>query len=233
MKKIIIAIDGLSSTGKSTFAKAIAAALGYKYLDSGACYRAVTLYALQNGLIDSNSDIDCPALKAALPLLQIDFRVNPHTLRNEAFLNGRNVEQLIRTLNVSNNVSAVSSLDFVRAWVDRLLHRWGEGKGIVMDGRDIGTAVFPQAELKIFMTAPAAIRAQRRFKEMTTNGEKTTFEEVLSNVESRDYQDSHRKTHPLVQAPDAIVLDNGQMSVEQQMDWFMKLFEEKWGTASQ
>lgn len=233
MNKIIIAIDGVSSTGKSTFAKAIASALNYTYLDSGACYRAVTLYALQNGLIDAQGSINHTTLEQSLPQIHIEFHINAQTHRNETFLNRQNVEQEIRTLTVSNNVSAISSLAFVRAFVDNLLHQWGANKGIVMDGRDIGTAVFPQAELKIFMTAPAAIRAQRRLKEMLERGEDATFEQVLANVESRDYQDSHRATHPLVQAPDAIVLDNGRMTVEQQMEWFMKLFREKWGTVSQ
>lgn len=228
MKKIIIAIDGHSSTGKSTFAKAIAARMGYTYLDSGAFYRVVTLFAIRNQWIGENIPLQADALEAHLNGLTISFTRNPQTGYNDACLNGQNVEVAIRGLEVSNCVSQIASLPFVRAFVDAQLHRLGEQKGIVMDGRDIGTAVFPQAEVKLFMTAPLRVRAERRLKELLAKGDHVTFEEVLDNVASRDYQDTHRATNPLVQAPDAIVLDNGRMTPEEQLIWFEKLLEAKW-----
>ncbi|HHV02416.1 MAG: (d)CMP kinase [Bacteroidales bacterium] len=229
MKKMIIAIDGHSSTGKSTFAKAIAIAMDYTYLDSGALYRAVTLYALEQGLTDKNGRPHVKKLVNSLKDIFVTFRRNPLTGRNETFLNEKNVEQRIRNLDVSQSVSPVSGIPQVREFVDIQLRKWGKQKGIVMDGRDIGTAVFPEAEVKIFMTAPAEIRARRRYDEMKAKGEEASFEEVLENVRKRDQMDSHRATHPLVMAPDAVLLDNGNMSVEEQMEWFKKLLEEKWG----
>ncbi len=229
MKQMIIAIDGLSSTGKSTFAKAIAKAMDYTYLDSGALYRAVTLYALEEGLTDSQGLPDASLLTERLRDITVSFCRNPATGLSETYLNGKNVEERIRSLDVSRSVSPVSVIPRVREFVDNELRKWGEKKGVVIDGRDIGTAVFPQAELKIFMTAPAHVRARRRLDEMKAKGEEATFEEVLDNVLSRDHLDSTREVHPLTRASDAVLLDNGNMSVEEQMEWFKKIMEERWG----
>jgi len=229
MKHIIIAIDGHSSTGKSTFAKAIASVLDYTYLDSGALYRAVTLYALQHGMIGENGIPHAQRIADSLPAISLSFRKDPVSGKNRTWMNGHNVEELIRSLEVSRHVSPVSEISEVRDFVDVQLRKWGEKKGIVMDGRDIGSAVFPNAELKIFMTAPAEIRARRRLEEMTAKGEKASYEEVLANVLERDRLDSGREKHPLVKAPDAVLLDNGNMTVEQQMEWFKKLMKRKWG----
>ncbi|MFA5443907.1 MAG: (d)CMP kinase [Bacteroidales bacterium] len=229
MKKIIIAIDGHSSTGKSTFAKAIAKVMDYTYLDSGALYRAVTLYALDHGWTDPDGKPNVQAIVDHLKDIRLTFKKDPVTGQNRTHMNGEDVEEHIRSMEVSRHVSPVSEIPVVRDFVDLQLRKWGEKKGIVMDGRDIGTAVFPQAELKIFMTAPAEIRADRRLRELQEKGMDATFAEVLSNVRQRDYLDSHRETHPLVKAPDALLLDNGRMSVEEQMDWFKKIMEEKWG----
>ncbi|MFA5301095.1 MAG: (d)CMP kinase [Bacteroidales bacterium] len=228
MKKIIIAIDGHSSTGKSTFAKAIARVLDYTYLDSGALYRAVTLYALDNGWTDPEGKPNIQAIIDHLKDIRLTFKKDPVTGQNRTYMNGEDVEERIRSMEVSRHVSPVSEIPHVRDFVDLQLRKWGEKKGIVMDGRDIGTAVFPQAELKIFMTAPAEIRADRRLRELQAKGMEATFAEVLANVRQRDYLDSHRETHPLIKAPDAFLLDNGRMSVEEQMDWFRKIMEEKW-----
>ena len=228
MKKIIIAIDGHSSTGKSTFAKAIAKVMDYTYLDSGALYRAITLYALDHGWTDPKGSPNGQAIIDHLKDIRLTFKKDPVTGQNLTYMNGENVEERIRSMEVSRHVSPVSEIPRVRDFVDLQLRKWGEKKGIVMDGRDIGTAVFPQAELKIFMTAPAEIRADRRLRELQAKGMDATFAEVLANVRQRDYLDSHRKTHPLVKAPDALLLDNGQMSVEEQMYWFKKIMEEKW-----
>jgi cytidylate kinase len=226
MSNLIIAIDGYSSTGKSTFAKLISARSGLIYLDSGAMYRAVTLYALRKGIIDDEKKIDEEALKKALASdVEITF-----SRRDEGgfdiVLNGEDVEGVIRTLEVSNAVSFISALAFVRSFVDDILHRLGSD-GCVMDGRDIGTAVFPNADLKLFMVAGAAIRAQRRLDEMTAKGESADFDEVLKNVLERDYIDSHREVHPLCQAEDAIVLDNSYLTVEQQMTWLSWILKNK------
>lgn len=228
MKKIIIAIDGHSSTGKSTFAKAIAGVMDYTYLDSGALYRAVTLYALDQGWIDPHGKPNVQAIIEHLKDIRLTFKKDPVTGQNCTYMNGEDVEDRIRSMIVSHHVSPVSEIPLVRDFVDLQLRKWGEKKGIVMDGRDIGTAVFPQAELKIFMTAPAEIRANRRLRELQEKGMDATFSQVLANVRERDYLDSHRKTHPLVKAPDALLLDNGQMTVEEQMAWFKKIMEEKW-----
>jgi len=228
MKQMIIAIDGHSSTGKSTFAKAIARALGYTYLDSGALYRAVTLYALEEGLTDAQGRPDAPLLLQRLKDISLTFRRNPETGRDDTYMNGKNVEQRIRSLEVSRSVSPVSGIPGVRDFVDNELRKWAGKKGVVIDGRDIGTAVFPQAEIKIFMTAPAPVRARRRLEEMKAKGEDATYEEVLDNVQRRDQLDSSREVHPLIKAPDAVLLDNGNMTVEEQMEWFKKLLEDKW-----
>lgn len=216
---MIIAIDGYSSTGKSTFAKLIAARLGLIYLDSGAIYRAVTLFALQHGYIKDNV-IDTPSLEQDLVAGKVEIsynRDNPEG-RAEICLNGVNVESRIRPLDVSNSVSPIATLPFVRNFVDSLLRGYGP-MGVVMDGRDIGTAVFPEADLKIFMVADAKIRAQRRVDQLVAKGEKADFDEIYRNVLERDYIDSHREMNPLRQAEDAVVLDNSYISVSQQMIW--------------
>lgn len=221
-RKIIIAIDGYSSTGKSTFAKLIADRTGYLHLDSGAVYRAVTLFGIRGGWIDSANNIDEKALRTAMRQLRV-------SLRPDTYINEENVEGLIRQMDVSNAVSPVSALGFVRNYVDRLLRRYGKKGGIVMDGRDIGTNVFPDAQLKIFMTADAKVRAQRRYDEMIAGGKEVSFEEVMQNIQDRDYKDTHRDISPLRQAPDAIVLDNTNMTLEEEMTWFTDLMSTKFG----
>jgi len=227
MTHLIIAIDGHSSTGKGTFAVEIARRLGLLYLDSGALYRTVTLYALQNGQIAWNGDIDYRKLQEDILLGKIDISVAPKpdgTMR--VFLSDEDVSGKIRELEVARNVSAIATLPFVRNFVDEQLHRLG-AKGCVMDGRDIGTAVFPNADLKIFMTADAEIRAQRRVLQMEAAGQHPSFEEVLKNVKERDYIDSHRAMNPLRQAEDALVLDNSHMTVEDQMAWLDGILRER------
>lgn len=225
MKKIIIAIDGHSSCGKSTFAKAIAARLGYIFIDTGAMYRAVTLYALENGAIPSGV-VDEERVVEMLSDIDIDFRFNPECGASDIYVNGDLVESKIRTIEVSNCVSAVSSIAEVRAKLVAMQQEMGLRRGIVMDGRDIGTVVFPDAELKIYMTADAMVRAERRYKELTAKGDKVTLEEIYENVVSRDKADMSRAISPLRKADDAIVLDNSNMSVEEQMTWFMARYEE-------
>lgn len=223
MKRIIIAVDGYSSGGKSTFAKAVAAKLGYIFIDTGAMYRAVTLYAMRQGIVD-----DPAALVAALPDVLIDFRFNPATGRSDVYLNGENVEAEIRRIDVSNRVSAVSSIPEVRAKLVAMQQEMGKSKGIVMDGRDIGTVVFPDAELKIFMTADAQVRAERRYKELVAKGEDVSLADIEKNIRERDRQDETREVSPLRRAEDAVLLDNSRMTVEQQMDWItdqLKRFE--------
>ena len=225
MKKIIIAIDGHSSCGKSTFAKAIAARLGYIFIDTGAMYRAVTLYALENGAIPSGV-VNEERVVAMLRDIDIDFRFNPERGASDIYVNGDLVESKIRTIEVSNCVSAVSSIAEVRAKLVALQQEMGLRRGVVMDGRDIGTVVFPDAELKIYMTADPMVRAERRFKELTAKGDNVTLEEVYENVVSRDKADMSRAISPLRKADDAIVLNNSHMSVEEQMSWFMERYEE-------
>lgn len=224
-KKIIIAIDGHSSCGKSTFAKAIAARLGYIFIDTGAMYRAVTLYALENGAIRSGV-VDEDSVVKMLGDINIDFRFNPERGASDIYVNGDMVEGKIRTIEVSNCVSAVSSIAEVRTKLVAMQQAMGLRRGIVMDGRDIGTVVFPDAELKIYMTADAMVRAERRYKELTAKGDKVTLEEIYENVVSRDKADMSRAISPLRKADDAIVLDNSHMSVEEQMAWFMERYEE-------
>lgn len=228
MKKMIVAIDGHSSTGKSTFAKAIAKAMDYTYLDSGALYRAVTLFALEHGLINSDGHPQTQDLTKRLPEICLSFHRDAATGEKHTYLNGKDVEKKIRSLEVSASVSPVSEIPEVRNFIDKQLKEWGKEKAIVMDGRDIGTAVFPQAEVKIFMTAPAEIRAQRRLAELQAKGLSGTFEEILENIRQRDHTDSSRAKHPLKKAPDALLLDNGNMTVEDQMDWFRKKMKETW-----
>lgn len=223
-KRIIIAIDGHSSCGKSTFAKAIAARLGYIFIDTGAMYRAVTLYALEHGAIVSGI-VDEASVVNMLKDIEIDFRFNPERGASDIYVNGDLVEGKIRTIEVSNCVSAVSSIAEVRAMLVAMQQQMGLRRGVVMDGRDIGTVVFPEAELKIYMTADPMVRAERRYKELTAKGDNVTLEEIYENVVSRDKADMTRVISPLRKADDAIVLDNSYMSVEEQMTWFEEQFE--------
>ncbi|QNJ98873.1 (d)CMP kinase [Constantimarinum furrinae] len=225
MKKITIAIDGFSSTGKSTVAKQLADWLEYVYVDSGAMYRAVTLYAMQQGLI-SEDHFDVDKLKGALNDITLEFRKN-ESGKAEIYLNGENVERAIRTLEVSEFVSPVSTISEVRAKLVEQQQQLGKGKGVVMDGRDIGTVVFPQAELKIFLNASARERAQRRYMELTQKGDKVTFEEVLENVTERDHIDSTRADSPLMKATDAIEIDNSEMNLEDQFHTILQLAKDR------
>ena len=233
MKKIIIAIDGHSSCGKSTMAKQLAKDIGYVYVDTGAMYRAVTLYAMRNGMYP-DAGIKEDALKAAVDAgrIQISFKFNAETGRPDTYLNGEKVEDEIRQMEVSNRVSPIAALPFVRALLTEQQQAMGKEKGIVMDGRDIGTAVFPQAEMKVFVTAKAKVRAQRRYEELLGKAKTQeelaalSFDEVLKNVEERDYIDSHREVAPLRQAEDALVLDNSNMTREEQSAWLLAKYKE-------
>lgn len=227
MKKIVIAIDGYSSCGKSTMAKDLAREVGYIYVDTGAMYRAVTLFAMRNGVFDADDNIDEARLKALLPDVKLTFKLNSETKLPEVCLNGECVERDIRTLEVSQHVSQIAALPFVREKLVEQQQAMGKEKGIVMDGRDIGTVVFPDAELKIFVTASAEIRAQRRFKELEAKGMPANFDEILQNVEQRDYIDTHRETSPLRQADDALVLDNSHLTIADQKVWLMEKFNER------
>ena len=233
MKKIIIAIDGHSSCGKSTMAKQLAKEIGYVYVDTGAMYRAVTLYAMRNGMYP-DAGIQEAALRAAVDAgkIQISFKFNAETGRPDTYLNGEKVEDEIRQMEVSNRVSPIAALPFVRALLTEQQQAMGKEKGIVMDGRDIGTAVFPQAEMKVFVTATAKVRAQRRYEELLGKAKTQeelaalSFDEVLKNVEERDYIDSHREVAPLRQAEDALVLDNSEMTREEQSAWLLAKYQE-------
>ena len=225
MKQITIAIDGHSSCGKSTMAKALARRVGYVYVDTGAMYRSVTLYALRHGLFAADGSINTETLRAAMADIVIDQRLIDGT--TTTFLNGENVEREIRSLEVSNHVSPIAALDFVRTALVAQQQRMGQDGGIVMDGRDIGTVVFPHAELKIFVTASAQVRARRRYDELQQKGMPADYEAILKNVEERDYIDSHREVSPLRQAPDALLLDNSHMTIAEQNEWLMKRFEER------
>ena len=224
-QKIVIAIDGFSSCGKSTFAKAIAARLGYIFIDTGAMYRAVTLYALEQGAIVEGK-VDEAAVVALLPEVNITFKFNSERGASDIYVNGEHAEDKIRTIEVSNSVSSVRSIREVREKLVAMQQQMGRERGVVMDGRDIGTVVFPDAELKIFMTADAQVRAERRYAELTAKGDNVTMEEILENVISRDKADMERAISPLRQAEDAVVLDNSYMSVEEQMAWFMERYEQ-------
>ena len=226
MKKITIAIDGFSSTGKSTLAKQLAAALGYVYVDTGAMYRAVTYFAMQNGFI-GDGFLNKEGLIAELPKIELQFQFNYDLGFAEMYLNDVNVEQAIRTIEVSRNVSQIAEISEVRAKLVEQQQAMGKNKAIVMDGRDIGTVVFPDAELKIFMNASAETRAQRRFEELVEKGQNVTFEEVLENVQQRDYIDTHREDSPLIKASDAIEIDNSTLSKKEQFELVMKLVNEK------
>lgn len=223
-KKIIIAIDGYSSSGKSTMARQLAASIGYRYIDSGAMYRAVTLWAMRQGLIGADLQPDTEALATRLGEIHVDFRVNPDGSQN-TLLNGEDVEREIRTLEVSERVSPVAAIGAVRRALTAMQRRMGEERGIVMDGRDIGTAVFPDAELKVFVDASAECRAERRFKELTEKGENVTYEEVLNNVRSRDHIDETREESPLRRAEDAVILDNSAMTTADQDEILMGLYK--------
>ena len=224
-KKIVIAIDGFSSCGKSTFAKAIAAKLGYIFIDTGAMYRAVTLYALEQGAIVDGM-VDEARIVELLPEVEISFRFNEARGASDICVNGVYAEERIRTIEVSNCVSRVSSIGEVREKLVAMQQQMGRSRGVVMDGRDIGTVVFPDAEMKIFMTADAGVRAERRYKELTAKGDDVTLEEILENVISRDKADMTRAISPLRRAEDALELDNSYMSVEEQMAWFMERYNE-------
>ena len=226
MNKITIAIDGFSSTGKSTVAKQLAKHLGYIYVDSGAMYRAVTWFAMQEGFINQDRFYKT-ALIHRLNDVEVSFKFNPDLGFSEVYLNGTNVEKEIRTLEVSSFVSQVAKVSEVRKQLVKQQHELGKNKGIVMDGRDIGTVVFPNAELKLFMTASADTRANRRYEELISKGENVTFEEVLHNVQERDYIDSNRKDSPLFKAEDAIEIDNSHMTLEQQFNKILQLVETK------
>lgn len=227
MKKITIAIDGFSACGKSTMAKALAQKINYIYVDSGAMYRAITLYSLKNGLIDENGNVDVAKLQADINNIKVTFRLDDKTKLPITYLNGENVEADIRSMEVSGKVSAISSLGFVRRAMVAQQQELGQAKGIVMDGRDIGTVVFPKAELKIFLTAKPEVRAQRRLDELRLKGDmKTTFKEVFQNLQERDNADQTRTDSPLKKADDALVLDNSDMTRDQQMQWILERFEE-------
>ena len=223
MKKITIAIDGFSSCGKSTMAKSLAKEIGYIYIDSGAMYRAVTLYCIENGLIE-DGEIRTEILKEDLKRINISFKINAETGQPDTYLNDENVENKIRTMLVSSMVSQVSALDFVRSAMVEQQQKMGKEKGIVMDGRDIGTTVFPDAELKIFVTASAEVRAQRRFDELKSKSQEASYDEILHNVKQRDYLDQNREVSPLRQASDAILLDNSTLTIEEQKAWLINQF---------
>lgn len=222
MKKIVIAIDGHSSCGKSTMAKALARQLGYIYVDTGAMYRAVTLFALQHQLFETDGTVKAEALESMMPQVHVSFVMNEETRLPEISLNGVAVEREIRTMEVSSHVSPIAALPFVREAMVAQQREMGIQKGIVMDGRDIGTTVFPHAELKVFVTATAETRAQRRFKELQEKGMEADYETILKNVQERDYIDSHREVSPLRQAEDAILLDNSNMTISQQQQWLLE-----------
>ncbi len=223
--KIIIAIDGYSSCGKSTFAKAIAARLGYIFIDTGAMYRAVTLCALEAGAI-RDGEVDAERVVGLLPQINISFRFNAERGASDVYVNGQCVEPRIRSIEVSSAVSRISSIPAVREKLVAMQQQMGRDRGVVMDGRDIGTVVFPDAELKIFMTADAEVRARRRYDELTAKGDKVTLEEILENVIARDKADMEREISPLRRAADAVVLDNSRMTVEEQMEWFMERYRQ-------
>jgi cytidylate kinase len=225
MKKITIAIDGHSSCGKSTMAKDLAREVGYVYVDTGAMYRSVTLFALRNGLFTADG-IDEETLRQRMPEIKISFKFNAETGRPDTYLNGELVEQEIRTMEVSNHVSPIAALGFVREAMVAQQQQMGKDKGVVMDGRDIGTVVFPDAELKVFVTASAEVRAQRRYDELKGKGMEANYDEILKNVQERDYIDSHREVSPLKKADDAIELDNSNMTIAEQKQWLLDRFNE-------
>ena len=225
MSKIIIAIDGHSSCGKSTMAKALAQQVGYIYVDSGAMYRAVTLFALRHQLFNADGSVKAEDLQSRMSGVKVHFKLDPATNLPVTYLNEERVEDEISTLEVSQHVSPIAALPFVREAMTAAQQAMGKEKGIVMDGRDIGTAVFPHAELKIFVTASAEVRAQRRFDELQAKGLPASYEDILKNVQERDYIDSHREVSPLRQAEDALVLDNSHLTREEQNQWLLQQFD--------
>lgn len=227
MKKITIAIDGFSSCGKSTMAKDLAKKLGYVYVDTGAMYRAVTLYAMRNGLFNADGSVKTADLERQMNKINITFKLNKTAERPDTYLNNELVENDIRTLEVSNHVSQIAAVPFVREAMVAQQQRMGKDKGVVMDGRDIGTTVFPEAELKVFVTASAEVRAQRRYDELKEKGMPADFNDILKNVQERDYIDSHREVSPLRKAPDAIELDNSHMTITEQSAWLMEQVKQK------
>ena len=227
MKKITIAIDGFSSCGKSTMAKDLAKKLGYVYVDTGAMYRAVTLYAMRNRLFNADGSVKTADLERQMNKINITFKLNKTAERPDTYLNNELVENDIRTLEVSNHVSQIAAVPFVREAMVAQQQRMGKDKGVVMDGRDIGTTVFPEAELKVFVTASAEVRAQRRYDELKEKGIPADFNDILKNVQERDYIDSHREVSPLRKAPDAIELDNSHMTIAEQSAWLMEQVEQK------
>ena len=226
MKKITIAIDGHSSCGKSTMAKDLAREVGYVYVDTGAMYRSVTLYALRHGLFSEDGSVNTDALEQQMADIRISFKFNPETGRPDTYLNGECVEKEIRSLEVSNHVSPIAAIPFVRTAMVAQQQQMGKDKGVVMDGRDIGTTVFPDAELKVFVTATAKVRAQRRYDELKAKGMPADFDDILKNVEERDYLDSHREVSPLRKADDALLLDNSDMTIPEQKQWLLDRFNE-------
>ena len=227
MKKITIAIDGFSSCSKSTMAKDLANKLGYVYVDTGAMYRAVTLYAMRNGLFNADGSVKTADLERQMNKINITFKLNKTAERPDTYLNNELVENDIRTLEVSNHVSQIAAVPFVREAMVAQQQRMGKDKGVVMDGRDIGTTVFPEAELKVFVTASAEVRAQRRYDELKEKGMPADFNDILKNVQERDYIDSHREVSPLRKAPDAIELDNSHMTIAEQSAWLMEQVKQK------
>lgn len=226
MKKITIAIDGHSSCGKSTMAKDLAREVGYVYVDTGAMYRSVTLYALRHNLFNEDGSVKTAELEKEMPNIQISFKFNAEAGRPDTYLNGECVEKEIRSLEVSSHVSPIAAVPFVRTAMVTQQQQMGKDKGVVMDGRDIGTTVFPDAELKIFVTASAQVRAQRRYDELKAKGMPADFDDILKNVEERDYIDSHREVSPLRKADDAIELDNSNMTIPEQKKWLLERFKE-------
>lgn len=229
MRKITIAIDGYSSCGKSTMAKDLAREIGYIYVDTGAMYRSVTLFAMRNNLFNEDGSIKTDELKSRMNEINISFKLNSETGRPDTYLNGELVEKEIRSMDVSARVSKIAALPFVREALVAQQQAMGKEKGIIMDGRDIGTVVFPDAELKIFVTASAEVRAQRRYDELKAKGMPADFDDILKNVKERDYMDSHRETSPLRKADDALELDNSNMTIEEQKAWLMARYQEKAG----
>lgn len=225
MKKITIAIDGYSSCGKSTMAKALAKKIGYVYVDTGAMYRSVTLFALRNGLFNADGSVKADDLKEMLPQVNVNFKLNAATGLPETYLNGEMVERDIRGMEVSSHVSPIAAIPFVREALVAQQKAMGKEKGVVMDGRDIGTVVFPDAELKIFVTASPEVRAKRRYDELQAKGQPADYDDILKNVQQRDYIDTHREVSPLRQAEDAIVLDNSHMTIEEQDAWLIDKYQ--------
>lgn len=224
MKRLVVAIDGHSSCGKSTMAKDLAREVGYIYVDTGAMYRAVTLFCMRNKLFDAEGNVLVDALEAAMPQVSVTFRLNEETGKPDTYLNGERVEDTIRSLEVSDNVSKVAAIPFVREAMVEQQRPMGREKGIVMDGRDIGTTVFPDADLKVFVTASPEVRAQRRYDELKAKGMPADYDDILKNVQERDYMDSNRAVSPLRKAEDALLLDNSDMTIAEQKAWLMDKF---------